>query len=91
MSKLNWEQVNTISPLQHIRFRENEIKEFQDFQTSMQMKIMAQVIDTTKKAICEAIIRFADEQGMTDLYLIDEKFIKSALIHEIERTKERAK
>ena len=55
----------------------------------MQMKIMAQVIDTTEKAICEAIIRFADEQGMTELYLIDEKFIKSALIHEIERTKER--
>ena len=77
----------TISPLQHIRFKDNEIKEFQEFQTSMQMKIMAQVVDTTDKAICEAIIRYADEQGMTDLYLIDEAFIKSALIHEIERKK----
>lgn len=77
--------------MQHIRFTNNEITEFQEFQSSLRMKIMAQVADTTDKAICEAIIRYADEQGMTDLYLIDEAFIKSALIHEIQRRKEKKK
>ena len=80
--------MKTISPLQHIHFKDNEIKEFHDFQASIRMKIMAQVADTTDKAICEAIIRYADEQGATDIYLIDEEFVKSAIINEIKRRKE---
>ena len=73
--------------MQHIHLDHNAITEFHDFQSSIKMKIMAQVADTTDKAICEAIIRYADEQGATDVYLIDEEFIKSAIIHEIQRRK----
>ena len=52
-----------------------------------QMDLMAKVADHEDNVICDAIIKYATEQGYTDLYLIDEKFIKSAIIHEIERRK----
>lgn len=48
-------------------------------------KIQAQIADLSEKAIVQAIIDFAKEQGYTDLFLIDEEFIKSAILHEIER------
>lgn len=52
-----------------------------------QMDLMAKVVDHEDKVLCDAIIKYATEQGYTDLYLIDEEFIRSAIIHEIERRK----
>lgn len=50
--------------------------------------LMAKVIDYEDKALFDAIVKYASEQGFTDLYLIDEKFIKSAIINEIIRRKD---
>lgn len=47
--------------------------------------LMAKVVDHKDKVLCDAIIKYATEQGYTDLYLIDEEFIRSAIIHEIAR------
>jgi hypothetical protein len=55
---------------------------------SFKAKLGAYVTDITDRAICNAIIDYATKEGMTDLYLIDEEFIKSAINHEIERRSE---
>lgn len=50
--------------------------------------IVAQIVDMTDKVILEAIIEFAKSEGITDLYLLDKEFIKTALVREIARRKE---
>ena len=45
------------------------------------------IADMTDKAIVQCIIDFAIVKGITDLYLIDEEFIKTALMNEVERRK----
>lgn len=49
--------------------------------------LMAQVVDMQDKVIVDAIIKYALEQGCTDLFLIDEDFVKSAIKNEIIRRK----
>ena len=48
-------------------------------------ELMAKVVAHQDKVLCDAIIRYAAEQGFTDLFLIDEEFIRSAIIHEAKR------
>ena len=47
--------------------------------------IMAQVVFQEDKALCEAMIRYAIEQGYTDLFIIDEEFVKTAIKNEVSR------
>jgi hypothetical protein len=49
--------------------------------------IVAQIVDMTDKVILETIIEFAKSEGITDLYLLDKEFIKTALVREIARRK----
>lgn len=89
--KISQESVDRVfSPnlITHIPFSHNNISDIYDTGSYIQKKIMAQVIDTTDKAICDAIMRYADEHCATDLFLIDEKFVKSAIENEICRRKE---
>ena len=78
------------SPLRHIKISDP----FSNLQYSIDkniytitQKVQAQITDLSEKAIVQAIIDFAKEQGYTDLYLIDKEFIISAILHEIERRK----
>ena len=50
--------------------------------------IMAQVVSQKDKALCEAMIRYAIERGYTDLFLIDEEFVKTAIKNEVRRRRE---
>lgn len=50
-------------------------------------KILASVVDTSDRAIVDAIIREATAQGVNDLFLIDRDFIMSAIKHEMIRRK----
>ena len=52
---------------------------------NMMMKVKTKICDLKDKVLCDEIIEYAKEQGITDLFLIDEEFLKSALLHEIER------
>lgn len=52
---------------------------------NIKYNIKAQVNNIADKAIYDAIIKYATEQGITDLFLIDEEFVKSALINELSR------
>ena len=40
------------------------------------------------QVVIKAIMKYCIEQGFDDLYLIDEEFIKAAIINEIIRRKE---
>ena len=50
-------------------------------------KIMATVQDVTDQAIYNAIIKEAQDAGVTDLYLMDKKFVLDALREKLEREK----
>ena len=54
---------------------------------SITRKISAQVIDTEETMILNAIIDYARASGVDTLYVIDEEFVRSAIIHEFERRK----
>jgi hypothetical protein len=45
-------------------------------------KISVQINQMAETHIVQAIIDYARERGINDLFLIDEEFVKSALIHE---------
>lgn len=49
--------------------------------------IIAQIVDMTDKVILETIIEFAKSEGVTDLYLLDKEFVKTALEREFARRK----
>ena len=38
-------------------------------------------------AVVKTVIEVAEREGITDLYLIDEEFVKTALLNEVERRK----
>jgi hypothetical protein len=48
-------------------------------------ELTAKVVDHQDKVLCDAIIQYATERGYTDIFLIDEEFIRSAITHEIMR------
>ena len=68
--------------LMHYEFPENRSRF-----DSVIATIAAQVADTTDGVIVQAIIKAAADMGITDLYLIDKKFIQEALSERIARAK----
>ena len=46
---------------------------------TLRKDILARVVDTTDKAIVDAVIDFARSEGFTDVYLIDKTYIMAAL------------
>ena len=68
----------------HIIFPPSD-KNFDGF--NLISKIQAQVIDFHDKAIYDAILDFAKREGVTDIYLLDKEFVKTALINEAKRRK----
>lgn len=51
----------------------------------VEAKVAAQVIDMSEDAIVQAVINAAKEEGVTDLYLMDKKFVLDALIEKMQR------
>lgn len=54
----------------------------------LRCKIAAVVVDTTEKAVVQAIIEAARAEGVTDLYLLDKAFILDAIREKLEREKQ---
>jgi hypothetical protein len=50
-------------------------------------KIAIRVAKTYDKAIVDAVIDYAKNEGITDLYLLDDEFVTTALSREAERRK----
>ena len=76
--KLN---VPKIEPIQHFEFLEN----IENPMSSILRSVYANIVDMTDKTICEAVIKYAKNQGATDLYILDRDFVKRALINEAKR------
>lgn len=74
------------NPLEHFDLRPADFDIYQEVD-NIRMKIVAEVVDKTDTAICNAIINAAREEGVTDLYLIDREFVISAIKNEIARRK----
>lgn len=71
--------------LKHYVFE--DIDKWNNEHTKYTEKIAAQVADMTDKTIINSIIDFAKREGITDLYLLDSEFVKTALINEAKRRK----
>ena len=72
--------------LRHIRLEKGELKVNLERNTfTLVDRICAEVVNIQEDAIVQACIRFAKDAGITDLFLIDEKFVKDALIEKITR------
>lgn len=75
--------------IRHIQLREPDLRINLEHTTyEMVRNIHAQCIDVMDEAIIQACIRMAREVGLTDLFLIDRKFVIDALNEKITREME---
>lgn len=51
----------------------------------VEAKVAVQVIDMSEDAIVQAVMSAAQEEGVTDLYLMDRKFVIEALVEKANR------
>ena len=73
-------------PINHISIPSNTLRYTDELDATCYVsKIIAKVVDMQEKMVYESIIEWARENGYTDVFLIDEEFIKRALNNEIER------
>lgn len=69
----------------HYHLREPEI----DFKlNTITQRIYTEVVDMFDDSIVQACVRTAKEAGLTDLVLLDKRFVLEALIEKMEREKE---
>jgi hypothetical protein len=73
--------------MKHYKFP-NEKFDFVEGKCTYTEKMFAKIVDMRDKAIIDCVVEFAKEQGITDLFLLDAEFVKTALIREIERRRE---
>lgn len=77
-------------PFLHNHLCDGEVYFKNDGAMQIVQKIHAQCVDMTEKAIVEAITRTAKEAGITDLYLLDKKFVVNALKKAIDEQENKA-
>ena len=75
-------------PFEHVRLNAPDIN-FDGGVFSFREKIMAECVNMQESAIVSAVIRAARDEGITDLYLLDKKFVIDALITAIEKRNSR--
>ena len=51
----------------------------------LEKRLIASIVDLTDKALYKTIIEYAERNNITDVYLLDEEFVKTVLINEAER------
>lgn len=63
-------------------------KSDRDFENcSLTFNVAVQIANLHDKAIYNAIVDYAMREGITDVYLLDEEFVRTALINEANRRK----
>jgi hypothetical protein len=74
--------------MRHIHLKEPDLRVNIERNTYEVVKaICAETVDMENDAIVQACIRCAKEAGITDLFLIDRKFVEDALIEKATRDK----
>lgn len=77
-------------PFEHHRLNTPEIS-CEGGVYSYREKIMAECVNMQEDAIVRAVIRAAMDEGVTDLYLLDKKFVIDALVTAIEARNRRVR
>ena len=78
--------------VQYIKLKREDVANLEysgtdEIATSIIRKMYAYVSNYTDKVCYEAIIKWCREEGYTDLFLIDEEFVKTAIENELKRRK----
>lgn len=61
------------------------VSSFENSMSKLTGSIMTQIVDMADQSIVDAIVKTAQEEGVTYLYLIDKKFIMEAIQEKLER------
>lgn len=72
-------------PLEHYKLNDMQ---FNDDMTEMIMKLHVSVIDKMEQPIVDAVVEAAREEGVTNLCILDKKFVIDALKEKMAREKE---
>lgn len=81
---MNWNP--KINPMMQVRTNPRDMQLDDEAGVyTIKSKIVAEVANALDSEIVNAIVRAAQEAGVTDLILIDKEFILSAIQHEMER------
>lgn len=72
--------------LKHIELSDNS--KWNDDFTTYTEKIAIHFVNMRDKFVLQNIIAFAQREGITDLYLLDAEFVKTALLREIQIRKD---
>ena len=76
--------IDPFTPMEVHHFNENRMD---DCLSEITMKIHVEITDKTNQAIVDAVVEAAREAGITDLYILDKKFVIDALCEKIAREK----
>lgn len=68
--------------LKHIELLDNS--KFNDSGTTYTEKIAIHFANMRDNHLLQSIIAFAQREGITDLYLLDEEFVRTALLRELQ-------
>jgi hypothetical protein len=71
-------------PVKHFSMNAPQLV-FEDSIFKVRQKYYAECVDMQESAIVEAVIRLAREAGVTELYLLDKRFVADALTVAIEK------
>lgn len=87
---MNYNKLPKDEPFKYVKLANPKLEQHETLWNGMpnyniKYNIMAKVNNIADKTIYDAIIKYATEQGITDLFLIDEDFVKSALLNEMQR------
>ena len=87
---MNYDKLPKDEPIKYVKLANPRLEQHENLSNGMpnyniKYNIMAKVNNIADKTIYDAIIKYATEQRITDLFLIDEGFVKSALINELSR------
>ncbi len=81
-------KTNKVEKLQHIEFEKPWCdSNLENMTFSITKNIITQIVDMEEKAVVDAVIKAAEQEGVTDLYLLDKKFVLDALREKAEREK----
>lgn len=79
-----WEEPKVHIPIEHHLLNQPEI-DFTDGLCKYREKIYAECIDMQEEAVVKAVIRSAMDAGVTQMWLLDKKFVLDALMSAIDK------
>lgn len=85
MGEKNYRIVGMTDYFARYEFPKNVDIDFTSPVESITFKIMAEVTDLKDKAMVDAIIKTCESEGVSELYLLDKKFILEAINEKLER------